>query len=645
MHGGVWPWWQHGSSETYSVAPGRSASPQAASAATSACAAAVGGVPALPQRAAVADHHRADQRVGARPPAPLLGELDRAGERSVVGLQERGHVNRRISTPASVPDSPGPETRPRSRRALMSVREAADWTRTGAGSAPYPSPFPEGKVMTFPSHRGGYVAAFTVALSTLALISTAPAARQASERTTFLLSRAADGGFPNGDSRNPAVSHDQRIARVMAYESDASEHRQRRRQQHDRRLHRPSPGPVGAARHAVEHGRHRARVEAAWAAPRPTGPRRSRRSTATRTTPRAASRSSRRRRTSSRATPTASPDVFVRSLSSGAITRVSVDSHGVQGNGTSYDVSIDGDCEQVALHLRLRRTSVARERPQAGLRALPARARATNKKFNGQTFLASASTKGAAGNGDSGEPAVRARRQGGRVHVAGLEPRPAATATASSDVYERTSCGTFYKHVSDHKGEQVLRFGTALVSATRAGKAGNGASSTPSVTDDGRFVAYQTLASNLLTGDRNGVSDVAEADMKGKRVKQSWVSKSKATRSATGRRASRRSRTRASSSSSSRWRRTSSPRSPCTTTRTASRTCSCGTARRATSRSSRATGTTATSTSPSGTPATSSRGNYVPFVTRSKMADRQLSSLAAYGPTVDLVYLRYMGAK
>ena len=76
--------------------------------------------------------------------------------------------------------------------------------------------------MTFPSHRGGYVAAFTVALSTLALISTAPAHAGASERTTFLLSRAADGGFPNGDSRNPDVSHDQRIARVMAYESDAS---------------------------------------------------------------------------------------------------------------------------------------------------------------------------------------------------------------------------------------------------------------------------------------------------------------------------------------------------------------------------------------------------------------------------------------
>ena len=36
VHGGVCPWWQHGSSETYSVAPVRSASPQAAIAATSA---------------------------------------------------------------------------------------------------------------------------------------------------------------------------------------------------------------------------------------------------------------------------------------------------------------------------------------------------------------------------------------------------------------------------------------------------------------------------------------------------------------------------------------------------------------------------------------------------------------------------------
>src|SRR5215212_1450968 len=46
-------------------------------------------------------------------------------------------------------------------------------------------------------------------------------ARPPSQRTTFLLSTAA-GSFPNGPSRNATVSHDQRIARYMAYESDAS---------------------------------------------------------------------------------------------------------------------------------------------------------------------------------------------------------------------------------------------------------------------------------------------------------------------------------------------------------------------------------------------------------------------------------------
>src|SRR5436190_20790302 len=46
-------------------------------------------------------------------------------------------------------------------------------------------------------------------------------AQAESSRTTFLLS-TAQGGFPNGPSRNAAVSHDQRIARYIAYESDAS---------------------------------------------------------------------------------------------------------------------------------------------------------------------------------------------------------------------------------------------------------------------------------------------------------------------------------------------------------------------------------------------------------------------------------------
>jgi hypothetical protein len=217
----------------------------------------------------------------------------------------------------------------------------------GAGRAHYPSPFPEGKEMTFPSYRGGCVAAVTVALSTLALMSTAPAHARASERTTLLLSRAADGGFPNGGSRNPAVSHDQRIARVMAYESDASNivsgdvnntadvfivRRQGPWGQHGTAWSMggtelasksiggaPANGP--STQPALDGDSHHAPSCVAFV------------SAASNLVP---------------GDTNGRPDVFVRSLASGAITRASVDSHGAQGNGASYDVSVDGDCEQVA---------------------------------------------------------------------------------------------------------------------------------------------------------------------------------------------------------------------------------------------------------------------------------------------------------
>jgi len=69
----------------------------------------------------------------------------------------------------------------------------------------------------YPSLRGGAL------VGALLLSAAVPAiADAAGTRTTFLLSRSAAGGYPDGPSRNPAISHDQRIARLMAYESDAT---------------------------------------------------------------------------------------------------------------------------------------------------------------------------------------------------------------------------------------------------------------------------------------------------------------------------------------------------------------------------------------------------------------------------------------
>src|SRR4051795_3295947 len=59
----------------------------------------------------------------------------------------------------------------------------------------------------------------------LALLATAALAApaQAQEQTTTLISRAADGGTPNAPSTNAVISGDRRYARVIAFESLASD--------------------------------------------------------------------------------------------------------------------------------------------------------------------------------------------------------------------------------------------------------------------------------------------------------------------------------------------------------------------------------------------------------------------------------------
>src|SRR3954467_8587044 len=48
------------------------------------------------------------------------------------------------------------------------------------------------------------------------------ASDRADQQTTLLISRARDGGLPNGPSTNAVISRDRRWARLIAYHSDAS---------------------------------------------------------------------------------------------------------------------------------------------------------------------------------------------------------------------------------------------------------------------------------------------------------------------------------------------------------------------------------------------------------------------------------------
>lgn len=379
-----------------------------------------------------------------------------------------------------------------------------------------------------------------LAAAALAVLAAAPAAQAAgrpeSARTTFLLSRAADGGFPNGPSRNGVVSHDQRIGRYMAYESDASD---------------IVPGDSNGLTDVFVVARRApwghngtpwnigdTRIASAGMGGQPANGRSYRPSLDgdSHHAPRCLAFISE----ASNLVPGDSngvADAFVRDLRTNRTARVSVDSRGRQANGPTTEVSIDGACERVAFvsqatNLALRRatkpawktaeTSQApRNTRQVYVHVL--RGSGHDRGFRGLTFLASASGSGRAGSGDSYD--VQFARAGKSVAFTSEATNLAAgDRTGTPDVYRRGFTRK-YKHLGRGRGVQTFVFRTDLVSATGGGRAGNGASRHPSITDDGRYVAYETVATNLLAGDGNGVSDVARADLGGRRVRQDWVSR------------------------------------------------------------------------------------------------------------------------
>jgi hypothetical protein len=404
------------------------------------------------------------------------------------------------------------------------------------------------------SPRGAVLIGAT--LTSVALGAALPAVSAAQgtfPRTTFLLSRSAAGGFPDGPSRNPAVSHDQRIARLMAYESDATNIVagdtngqtdvfvvQRAQPWGDN----GTPWSIGPTTIASV-GTQGEPANGPSSLPSLDGD--------AHHNPHCVAFISSASNLVADDTNGVS-DAFVRDLTTGVTQRVSVNSNGEQGNGPTTEVSIDGACERVAFtsaatNLALTATtraawSTAKTAQAGGSRQVYVRiinGTGADAAFKGLTFLASASTKGAAANAEAYEPAFA--RAGKAVvftsRASNLAPRDG---NGNTDVFERTFTRTF-AHTGNGRGVQAFSFATKLVSAGSSGAAGNGASSHPDVSDDGNFVAFETTASDILPGDSNGTSDVVEMDLNGQLRKNlpysctavsggrdvCWVSKSKAT--------------------------------------------------------------------------------------------------------------------
>jgi Tol biopolymer transport system component len=356
-----------------------------------------------------------------------------------------------------------------------------------------------------------------------------------SVRTTTLLS-TANGGLPNGPSRNPSVSHDQRMARWIAYESDASDlvpgdtngftdvFLVRRAQPYGGENGTPwraantalistglggAPANGGSYNPSVDGDSHHAPTCVGFI------------SDASNLVPGDTNRK---------------PDGFVYYIKEKTIKRVTVASDGGQANGSTYEISISGHCKRIAFtsdatNLALTETgnrswgSGVTEAAKQGTRQVYVHfigGTRANKVFTGLTFLLSANGDGVAGNAASGEPSFA--RSGKAVVFSSTATNLVASDRArASDIYERTLFRKF-KRLPKGAGVETLQGSLLLVSAAPSGEGGNGASRHPTVSDDTRYVTFETDASDLLSQDTNAVTDIARADMATHPPTIEWVS-------------------------------------------------------------------------------------------------------------------------
>ena len=174
--------------------------------------------------------------------------------------------------------------------------------------------------------------------------------------------------------------------------------------------------------------------------------------------------------------------------SAGQVTvRISLDSDGAQGNDESFYSSISADGRCVAF------TSDA-----ANLVPGDTNGHAdvfVRDRMLGTTERVSVSTAGTQGNADSLYPSISA------------DGRYVGFESEASNLVSAGTNGIRNVFLRDR------RLGTTeLVSLGPAGTPGNAYSSSPSISADGRYVSFWSNASNLVPGDTNGYPDVFVRD-------------------------------------------------------------------------------------------------------------------------------------
>ncbi len=183
-------------------------------------------------------------------------------------------------------------------------------------------------------------------------------------------------------------------------------------------------------------------------------------------------------------------DIFVHDRQTGETTRVSVASDGTQGNNVSYDPHISADGRYVAFTSGTSNL-ISGDTNEADDVFV-------HDRQTGQTTRISVASGGVESSGNSFASSISAD---GR-YIAFVS---AATNLVSGD-------SNFYLDVFAHDRQTGE---TTRASVASDGTQGNGESTTPSISADGRYVAFDSGASNLVSGDTNGAWDVFVHDREG----------------------------------------------------------------------------------------------------------------------------------
>ncbi|MCH8813928.1 MAG: PD40 domain-containing protein [Chloroflexi bacterium] len=176
-------------------------------------------------------------------------------------------------------------------------------------------------------------------------------------------------------------------------------------------------------------------------------------------------------------------DIFVHDRQTGQTTRVNVDSLGGEANGFSANAAISGDGRFVAFYSDA--TNLVDDDTN------DSRDIFVHDRQTGQTTRVSVDSLGGEADGNSFGPSLSD------------DGRFVAFSSQATGLVTGDTNGTSDVFVHDRQTGETTR-----VSVDSLGGEADGSSSAPAITGDGRFVAFDSSATNLVTGDTNGVRDV-----------------------------------------------------------------------------------------------------------------------------------------